>query len=106
MRDKDDKEVGAYTYDAYGNVLTVEGDLAKANPIRYAGYYYDDETKNYYLQARYYNPANGAFLAEHRLRSARPVRTSMTLTSCEAHIRVMMTNRYHKMVIAMRMVIQ
>ena len=32
------------------------------NPIRYAGYYYDDETKNYYLQARYYNPANGAFL--------------------------------------------
>ena len=43
-------------------MLTVEGDLAKANPIRYAGYYYDDETKNYYLQARYYNPANGAFL--------------------------------------------
>ncbi|RIJ62890.1 RHS repeat domain-containing protein [Rummeliibacillus sp. POC4] len=63
IRDKDDQEVGAYTYDAYGNVLTVEGDLAKANPIRYAGYYYDDETKNYYLQARYYNPANGAFLA-------------------------------------------
>ena len=44
-------------------MLTVEGDLAKANPIRYAGYYYDEETKNYYLQARYYNPANGAFLA-------------------------------------------
>ncbi|WP_146550962.1 RHS repeat-associated core domain-containing protein, partial [Rummeliibacillus suwonensis] len=33
------------------------------NPIRYAGYYYDEETKNYYLQARYYNPENGAFLA-------------------------------------------
>ncbi|MFB9220419.1 RHS repeat-associated core domain-containing protein [Kurthia sibirica] len=63
IRDKDDQEVGAYTYDAYGNVLTVEGDLAKENPIRYAGYYYDDETKNYYLQARYYNPTNGAFLA-------------------------------------------
>ena len=63
IRDSEDQEVGAYTYDAYGNVLTVEGDLAKANPIRYAGYYYDDETKNYYLQARYYNPANGAFLA-------------------------------------------
>lgn len=30
---------------------------------RYAGYYYDDETKNYYLQACYYNPANGSFLA-------------------------------------------
>ena len=63
IRDKDDQEVGAYTYDAYGNVLTVEGDLAKANPIRYAGYYYDEETKNYYLQARYYNPTNGSFLA-------------------------------------------
>ncbi|MEN0588433.1 RHS repeat-associated core domain-containing protein [Kurthia sp. Hakim RU_BHWE] len=62
IRDKDDQEVGAYTYDAYGNVLTATGDLAKANPIRYAGYYYDEETKNYYLQARYYNPANGAFL--------------------------------------------
>lgn len=37
--------------------------MAKVNPIRYAGYYYDEETKNYYLQARYYNPANGAFLA-------------------------------------------
>ncbi|WP_141275095.1 RHS repeat-associated core domain-containing protein, partial [Kurthia gibsonii] len=47
----------------YGNILTVEGDLAKANSIRYAGYYYDDETKNYYLQARYYNPANGSFLS-------------------------------------------
>ncbi|VEI08219.1 RHS repeat-associated core domain-containing protein [Kurthia zopfii] len=63
IRDSEDQEVGAYTYDAYGNVLTVEGDLAKENPIRYAGYYYDEETKNYYLQARYYNPANGAFLA-------------------------------------------
>ncbi|RPJ94060.1 hypothetical protein CW357_17425 [Rummeliibacillus sp. TYF005] len=27
------------------------------------GYYDDEETKNYYLQARYYNPENGAFLA-------------------------------------------
>ncbi|MEK4136653.1 RHS repeat-associated core domain-containing protein [Kurthia sp. FSL E2-0154] len=87
-------------------MLTVEGDLAKANSIRYAGYYYDDETKNYYLQARYYNPVNGAFLAEHRLRSARPVRTSMTLTSCEAHIQVMMTNRCHRMVIHMGIIIQ
>lgn len=24
---------------------------------------YDQETKNYYLQARYYNPENGSFLA-------------------------------------------
>ncbi|WP_158582384.1 RHS repeat-associated core domain-containing protein [Rummeliibacillus sp. POC4] len=58
-----DGQVSNFAYDAYGNILTVEGAVAKENPIRYAGYYYDDETKNYYLQARYYNPANGAFLA-------------------------------------------
>ncbi|RPJ93940.1 RHS repeat-associated core domain-containing protein [Rummeliibacillus sp. TYF005] len=63
IRDQEDQEVGSYRYDAYGNVLSVEGDVAKDNPIRYAGYYYDEETKNYYLQARYYNPENGAFLA-------------------------------------------
>jgi len=63
IRDQKDQEVGSYRYDAYGNVLSVEGDVAKDNPIRYAGYYYDEETKNYYLQARYYNPENGAFLA-------------------------------------------
>ncbi|WP_397443885.1 RHS repeat-associated core domain-containing protein [Peribacillus aracenensis] len=37
--------------------------MAKDNPVRCAGYYYDEETKNYYLQAQYYNPENGAFLA-------------------------------------------
>lgn len=63
IRDSEDNEVGSYTYDAYGNILAAEGTLAKANPIRYAGYYYDEETNNYYLQARYYNPANGSFLA-------------------------------------------
>lgn len=63
IRDQDDQEIGYYSYDSYGNVLSVEGDVAKDNPIPYAGYYYDAETKNYYLQARYYNPENGAFLA-------------------------------------------
>lgn len=63
IRDHEGKEVGSYTYDAYGNVITEIGDVAKDNPIRYAGYYYDLETKNYYLQARYYNPENGSFLA-------------------------------------------
>ncbi|KRF58741.1 hypothetical protein ASG97_22790 [Bacillus sp. Soil745] len=63
IRDNEGKEVGSYEYDSYGNVLSVKGETAKANPVRYAGYYYDDETNNYYLQARYYNPINGAFLA-------------------------------------------
>ncbi|MFR3414268.1 MAG: hypothetical protein ACLTS1_18595 [Coprococcus sp.] len=30
-------------------------DLAKINPLRYRGYYYDQETGLYYLQTRYYD---------------------------------------------------
>ncbi|MDE5868415.1 MAG: hypothetical protein K2H02_05670, partial [Anaeroplasmataceae bacterium] len=33
------------------------------NPIRYRSYYYDIETKLYYLQTRYYNPEIGAFIS-------------------------------------------
>lgn len=48
-----------YAYDAFGNCTvkyTSMSDLANSNPIRYRGYYYDRETKLYYLNARYYNP--------------------------------------------------
>ena len=47
---------GSYTYDAWGNVLSVSGDIANLNPIRYRGYYYDSETRLYYLGSRYYDP--------------------------------------------------
>jgi len=42
-------EVGSYSYDAYGNVLSETGTIAKENNIRYASYYYD--------------PVNGIFQA-------------------------------------------
>jgi hypothetical protein len=32
-----------YTYDAWGKVLTATGNLAAANPLRYRGYFYDEE---------------------------------------------------------------
>ena len=55
-----------YEYDAWGNCEIkydkTDFDLAKVNPIRYRGYYYDRETGLYYLQSRYYNPAVGRFL--------------------------------------------
>ena len=61
-----------YTYDAWGNVISVKDangtsitsatHIANLNPIRYRGYYYDTETKLYYLQTRYYNPEWGRFL--------------------------------------------
>ena len=36
--------------------------MAEINPIRYRGYYYDNETGLYYLQSRYYDPVIGRFL--------------------------------------------
>jgi len=42
--------------DANGNQITDENHIANINPFRYRGYYYDQETKLYYLNSRYYNP--------------------------------------------------
>ena len=54
--------VGNYTYDAWGKVLSVTGEIAEINPIRYRGYYYDTETGLYYLNSRYYDPEIGRFV--------------------------------------------
>ena len=54
--------VAHYTYDAWGYILNCGGNLAEVNPIRYRGYYYDNETGFYYLQSRYYDPANRRFI--------------------------------------------
>lgn len=61
--DNNGTEVGSYTYDSYGNILSENGEIAKENFVRYASYYYDSETKHYYLKARYYDPVNGNFLS-------------------------------------------
>ena len=50
--------VGGYAYDAWGNctiTLNTNG-IATRNPIRYRGYYYDEVSGLYYLNARYYFP--------------------------------------------------
>ena len=55
-----------YAYDAWGNCTIVYGattDLAKSNPIRYRGYYYDRETGLYYLNSRYYSPEWRRFIS-------------------------------------------
>ena len=48
----------SYTYDAYGQVVSVEGNqiVGQLNPIRYKGYYYDVETQLYWVSSRYYSP--------------------------------------------------
>ena len=57
----------AYTYDAWGNVLSVTGPMADTlgywNPCRYRGYVYDKETGLYYCNSRYYNPEIGRFIS-------------------------------------------
>lgn len=59
--DQSGHSVADYSYDAYGNILSQTGSLADLNPIRYAGYYYDNEATQYYLKSRYYDPSNGNF---------------------------------------------
>ena len=55
-----------YRYDAWGNCTVTNSTnlhLATYNPIRYRGYYYDDETKWYFLNARYYSPEWRRFIS-------------------------------------------
>ena len=63
--------VAKYAYDAYGvcKVMSSGGAentdkdfIGNINPFRYRGYYYDVETKLYYLQTRYYDPSVGRFI--------------------------------------------
>ena len=44
--------------------------VAKMNPLRYRGYYYDSDTQLYYLQSRYYDPELGRFINEDSLISS------------------------------------
>ena len=64
--DADGTQVVTYTYDAWGNPLSVTGSkshtIGEDNPFRYRGYVYDTETGLYYLGSRYYNPTRGRFV--------------------------------------------
>ena len=55
-----------YTYDSWGNTVSVTGSLASTlgqdNPFRYRGYYFDSETGLYYLNSRYYDANTGRFI--------------------------------------------
>jgi len=67
--------VAEYKYDAWGNHriytsggiditenMSYNNSVAKLNPFRYRGYYYDAETGLYYLNSRYYDPSIGRFI--------------------------------------------
>ena len=54
-------------YDAEGEPVTdeaaIRNHIGRINPIRYRGYYYDEETELYYLESRYYSAAVGRFVS-------------------------------------------
>ena len=60
-----------YKYNAWGTQLSRTGELANtlgyANPFRYRGYIYDDETWMYWLRSRYYYPELHRFISADTL---------------------------------------
>ena len=58
-------KVGGYAYDAWGNCTITQStkSVVTRNPIRYRGYYYDQDTKLYYLNTRYYSPEWRRFIS-------------------------------------------
>jgi RHS repeat-associated protein len=74
MSDSSGTTVVTYSYDAWGNITSKWGKAADANgdgstivdlnPYRYSGYWYDNETGKYYLNARYYDAQIGRYLSK------------------------------------------
>ena len=62
LLDETHKIQKTYHYDAFGTVLEESGDTL--NRLTYTGQQYDTATGQYYLRARFYNPALGRFLQE------------------------------------------
>ncbi len=60
LTDEKGKVTKTYEYDSFGN--EVNPDSKDDNPFRYCGEYYDKETEEIYLRARYYQPLVGRFL--------------------------------------------
>jgi len=58
--------LNAYTYDAFGNMLSAREQ--RVNPFRYAGEIQDALTGHYYLRARFYNPLIARFTQEDTYR--------------------------------------
>ena len=68
LLDSSDAVMVQYNYDAWGNCKTTVvnstcSEIAILNPFRYRSYYYDTETKLYFLQSRYYDPEVGRFIS-------------------------------------------
>ena len=64
--DSNYNQIVTYEYDSWGKIISIKdstgnnivdsNNIGLINPFRYRSYYYDEETKLYYLNHRYYNP--------------------------------------------------
>ena len=72
ITDSNNNLLCSYLYDSWGNIISIKDNdgniindtshIGIINPYRYRSYYYDSETKLYYLNSRYYNPEWGRFI--------------------------------------------
>lgn len=65
IADEDGNLLCSYVYEGYGKCDIIEYDessIGEINPLRYRGYYYDEESGFYYLNSRYYDPETGRFI--------------------------------------------
>ena len=49
----------SYQYDPYGNITSMEGDMAKENPYRFSSEHHDEDLGLVYYNYRHYNPTDG-----------------------------------------------
>ncbi len=75
-----------YTYDSWGNVVSITGSMADTlghdNPFRYRGYYYDNDTGLYYLNSRYYDANTGRFISADGLFNSTAINGYNVFTYC------------------------
>lgn len=67
LADSAGKLVAKYAYGPFGELASVSGPMADANPWRYATKYFDAETGLYYFGHRYYDPVTGQWLSRELL---------------------------------------
>ena len=66
LADVNGELVNNYSYDTFGNE---KSNTENANPFRYAGEYFDEESGLIYLRNRYYDSSTGRFITEDPIHS-------------------------------------
>ena len=86
--------LATYTYGAWGEVLavtpatagnTTQLAIANTNPLRYRGYYQDQETGYYYLQSRYYDSYVSRFINADNIIISRIIKSETAGTNLFAY---------------------